>query len=187
MLAVRPELHLEVAVLGVEEEGLHHLVIPQPEVCLAGQTAGRGGVIEVGSLDADDHVPAHTRAKDDLGHGIMIHLAPLWLHKPQLACGSLGLRPMSGRSCKSGYLQQGVKVVTKHRVDVRILPGSSPCMVPVLASNSDDNRHRCGHATDRNIVTPGSLEDYRATAPVLSAGQGDTGHCHSKLGSSHCW
>ena len=67
-----------------------------------------------------------------------------------------------------------MKVVTKHRVDVRILPGSSPCMVPVLASNSDDNRHRCGHATDRNIVNLGSLEDYRATAPVLSAGQVDT-------------
>ena len=44
-------------------------------------------------------------------------------------------------------------------------------MVTVLASNSDDNRHRCGHATDRNIVKLGSLEDYRATAPVLSAGQ----------------
>ena len=27
MLAVRAELHLEVAVLGVEEEGLHHLVV----------------------------------------------------------------------------------------------------------------------------------------------------------------
>ena len=173
MLAVRTELHLEILVVSVEEESLHHLVVPQPEVCLAGQTAGRGRVIKVGSLDADDHVPAHPRAQGDLGHGIKIHLAPLWLHKPQLACGSLGLRPMSGRSCKSGYLQQGVKVVTKH-IDVRILPSSSPCMVPVLASNSDDNRHRCGHATDRNIVNLGSLEDYRTTAPVLSAGQVDT-------------
>ena len=135
-----------------------YLVVPQPEVCLAGQTAGRGGVIEVGSLDGDDDVSAHTRTQGDLGHGIvlLLHLAPLRLHKPQLACGSLGLRPRSGRSCKSGYLQQGVEVVTKQSRCFRILPGSSPCMVPVLASNSDDNTHRCGHATDRNIVKLGS-------------------------------
>ena len=53
MLAVRPELHLEVLVLVVEEEGLHHLVLPQPEVGLARETPGRRGIVIEGSRDGD--------------------------------------------------------------------------------------------------------------------------------------
>ena len=56
MLAVRSKLHLEVLVLGVEEEGLDHLVLPQAEVGLAGQPPGRGGVSPVGSPHRHQHL-----------------------------------------------------------------------------------------------------------------------------------
>lgn len=49
VLAVGSKLHLEVLVPGVEEEGLHHLVLPEPKVCLAREAPGRGGVRPVRS------------------------------------------------------------------------------------------------------------------------------------------
>ena len=47
VLAMGSKLHLEVLVLGVEEEGLYHLVLPEAEVCLTRQAPGRGGVCPV--------------------------------------------------------------------------------------------------------------------------------------------
>ena len=56
MLAMRSELQLEVLlVLLVEEEGLHHLVLPQLEVGLAHLPTRWGGVTVVGGQDTKLH------------------------------------------------------------------------------------------------------------------------------------
>ncbi len=49
------ELELQVLVLLVEEEGFHHLVVPQLEVRLPGLPARRGRVTVVGRQDAKLH------------------------------------------------------------------------------------------------------------------------------------
>ena len=57
MLAVRPELHLQVLVGPVEEECLHHLVVPQPEVSLAWLPTRRRRVVIERSRDGDLDLP----------------------------------------------------------------------------------------------------------------------------------
>ncbi len=50
-----PELELQVLVLLVEEEGLHHLVVPQLEVRLPDLPARRGRVTVEGRQDMKLH------------------------------------------------------------------------------------------------------------------------------------
>ena len=56
MLAVRSKLHLQVLVLTVEEEGLHHLVLPETEVSLTRLTPRRRRVGVERSRDGDLHL-----------------------------------------------------------------------------------------------------------------------------------
>ena len=56
MVAVGSELQLEVLLLVVEEERLHHLVLPQLEERLARLTALRGWVSKEGSFNLDNEV-----------------------------------------------------------------------------------------------------------------------------------
>ena len=58
MLSVGSELQLEVLLLVVEEERLHHLVLPQLEERLPSLTALRGWVSKEGSFNLDNEVVA---------------------------------------------------------------------------------------------------------------------------------
>ena len=58
MLTVGSELQLEVLLLVVEEERLHHLVLPQLEERLARLTTLRGWVSKEGSFNLDNEVVA---------------------------------------------------------------------------------------------------------------------------------
>ena len=53
MLTMGPELHLQVLVGLVEEECLHHLVVPEPEVSLAWLPTRRRRVVIERSRDGD--------------------------------------------------------------------------------------------------------------------------------------
>ena len=58
VLTVGSELQLEVLLLVVEEERLHHLVLPQLEERLAGLATLRGWVSKEGSFNLDNEVVA---------------------------------------------------------------------------------------------------------------------------------
>ena len=58
VLTVGSELQLEVLLLVVEEERLHHLVLPQLEERLARLSTLRGWVSEEGSFNLDNEVVA---------------------------------------------------------------------------------------------------------------------------------
>ena len=75
MLAVRTELHLEILVVSVEEESLHHLVIPQTEVSLTRLTPRRRRVGVERSRDGDLHLGL-AGSQGDVGPPVL-HLLPV--------------------------------------------------------------------------------------------------------------